>query len=174
LTEDSPRGRGFLADLCVDWEAEARRAESQGVRVVFLRTTLPLDPGGGILRGMLVPFRLGLGMRLGSGRQWMPWIHIEDWLQMVLFALDEEAARGPMNLAAPEPVPNREFTRVLASALGRPAFLRLPSWVLESMGVQGREGALISQRIVPAKAQALGFAFRYPQLEPALRDLMRK
>jgi len=174
LTEDSPRGRGFLADLCVEWEAEARAAESLGVRVVLLRISLPLDPAGGLLRGMLPPFRLGLGMVLGSGRQWMPWIHMEDWLDLVLFALDHDAARGPLNLAAPEPVTNREFTRALASALGRPAFLRIPAWALARLGEQGREGALVSQRIVPARARDLGFAFRHPEMGAALRDLLKR
>lgn len=172
LTEDAPRGRGFLADLCVEWEREAHAAEPLGVRTVLLRITLPLHPQGGLLRGMLIPFRLGLGAVLGSGRQWMPWIHMEDWLDLVLFALDNESVRGALNLAAPHPVTNREFTRLLAEAVGRPAFLRVPAWVLARLGEQGREGALVSQRIVPAKALDLGFPFRHPDMGPALRNLL--
>jgi uncharacterized protein len=172
LTEASPRGTGFLADLCVDWEAEAAAAEALEVRVVFLRTTLPLDTGGGILRGLLLPFRLGLGGALGHGRQWMPWIHIEDWLDMVLFALDQDAPRGPLNLSAPHPVRNEELTRTLARVLRRPAFLRVPTFLL-ARSEQGR-GALMSQRIVPAKADALGFRFRHPDLEEALRSLLNR
>jgi uncharacterized protein (TIGR01777 family) len=172
LTEDSPRGQGFLADLCVEWEAEARKAESLGLRVVLLRTTLPLDPGGGILRAMLIPFRLGLGAMLGNGRQWMPWVHREDWLALTLFALDADSVRGPLNLTAPHPATNREFTRALASALGRPAILRAPAFILSRLGAPVREGALVSQRIVPAKALDLGFAFAHPDLAPALRDLL--
>jgi len=173
LTEASPRGGGFLTDLCVDWEAEALGAQALNVRVVLLRTTLPLDPRGGILRGLLIPFRLGLGAVLGSGRQWMPWIHIQDWVEMVLFALDQEAMRGPLNLAAPQPVRNRELTRTLARVLRRPAFLRLPAFVLARFE-QGREGALVSQRIVPAKAEGLGFRFRHPDLEETLRSLLNR
>ena len=171
LTEDAPRGVGFLAQLCADWEAEAIRAEDAGVRVVRLRTTLPLDPGGGLLRGLLVPFRLGLGPVLGTGRQWMPWIHIEDWLALVLHCLDHPQARGAVNLASPEPVRNVEMTRTLARVLRRPAFLRVPGFVLSRIP-QAREGALVSQRIVPAKAEALGFQFAHPELEGALQDLL--
>jgi uncharacterized protein len=171
LTEASPNGMGFLAQLCAEWEAEASRANESGVRVVSLRTTLPLDASGGILRGMLIPFRLGLAAVLGTGRQWMPWIHIEDWIDMVLFALDRESVKGPLNLTAPQPVRNEEFTRTLARVLRRPAFLRVPAFVLNRFP-QGREGALVSQRIVPAQPEALGFQFRHPGLEEALRNLL--
>ena len=171
LTESSAAGTGFLAHLCADWEAEATRAGELGVRVVTLRTTLPLDPRGGILRSLLIPFRLGLGAVLGSGRQWMPWIHIEDWIQLVLFALDREAVRGPLNLGAPQPVRNLEFTHTLSHVLHRPALLRVPAFVLKQFP-QGREGVLVSQRIVPAKAQALGYQFRHPHLEEALENLL--
>jgi len=171
LTESSPHGVGFLAQLCAEWENEAARAETYGVRVVRLRTTLPLDSGGGILRSLSVPFRLGLGGALGSGRQWMPWIHIEDWIRLVLHALDHAGIEGPLNLSAPQPVRNQEFTDTLARVLQRPAFLRVPAFVLNRFP-QGREGALVSQRVVPAKAEATGFQFRHPQLKEALQQLL--
>src|SRR5262245_27588422 len=171
LTESSPQGVGFLAQLCAEWEAEAMRATQSGVRVVTLRTTLPLDAGGGLLRGLLVPFRFGLGAMLGSGRQWMPWIHIEDWIALVLYALDNPAMSGPLNLAAPEPVRNAEFTRTLAHVLRRPALFRVPAFILNRFP-QGREGALVSQRIVPAKAEAEGYRFRHPRLGEALQNLL--
>jgi uncharacterized protein len=173
LTESSPRGSGFLAQLCEEWENEAMRAEELGVRVVRLRTTLPLDTGGGILRGLSVPFRLGLGAVLGSGRQWMPWIHIDDWVRLVLHALDHSGIEGPLNMTAPQPVRNKEFTDTLARVLHRPAFLRVPAFVLNRFP-QGREGALVSQRIVPAKAEAEGFQFRHPHLEEALQHLFER
>jgi len=173
LTESSPLGTGFLAQLCAEWEGEAARAEQMGVRVVRLRTTLPLDPAGGILRGLLIPFRFGLGAVLGSGTQWMPWIHIDDWVGLVLSALDDPAYEGALNMTSPKPVRNLEFTRTLAHVLRRPAFLRVPKSVLNRFP-QGREGALVSQRILPAKAEALGFQFQHPQLEEALRDLLRR
>src|SRR5262249_26340209 len=122
--------------------------------------------------GLLIPFRLGLGAALGNGRQWMPWIHIEDWINLVLYALDNSDLEGPLNLAAPESVRNDEFTRTLARVLRRPAFLRVPALVLNRFP-QGREGALVSQRIIPAKAEAQGFQFGHPRLEEALEDLLR-
>jgi uncharacterized protein (TIGR01777 family) len=141
--------------------------------VVLLRTSLPLDPGGGLLRAMLPFLRLGLGATLGNGRQWMPWIHIEDWISLVLFALDTQDSRGPLNLCAPHPVTNREFTHTLARVLGRPAFLRIPVFPLQLLpGGFGEETILVSQRAMPARAEESGFAFRYPELEPALRGLL--
>lgn len=173
LTEDSGPGAGFLADLSRDWESEARAAEAWGSRVVLLRTALPLDPGGGLLEAMLLPFRLGLGAVLGDGRQWMPWIHIEDWIALVLLALDTDRLHGPLNLCAPEPVRNRVFTRTLGRVLGRPAFLRAPAFALRLLpGGAAEETVLVSQRALPARAQELGFLFRHRELEPALRDLL--
>jgi uncharacterized protein (TIGR01777 family) len=173
LTETSPKGTGFLADLCAEWEGEARRAESYGARVVLLRTSLPLHPSGGLLRTVLVPFRMVMGASLGSGRQWMPWIHLGDWADLALFALDRSGISGPLNLTAPRPATNLEFTRALARVLGRPAFLRFPAWSLRVLlGSMAEETVLVSQRLVPAAALRLGFPFRHPELEPALRDLL--
>jgi hypothetical protein len=175
LTESAPPGDGFLASLCRDWEAEARAALTLGVRLVILRTSLPLHPGGGLLGAMLPAFRYGMGAVLGNGRQWFPWIHMEDWLSLVEFCLGSAGAGGPVNLAAPHPVPNREFTRALASALGRPAFLRVPGFLLRTAAREpAEEMVLVSQRVVPARAMELGFRFRFPGLEEALRDLVRE
>jgi uncharacterized protein (TIGR01777 family) len=175
LTEGSGPGTGFLAELARAWEAEAQTAETLGARVVRLRTSLPLDPGGGLLKAMIPPFRLGLGAALGGGNQWMPWIHIEDWIALVLFALDTETLSGPLNLCSPEPARNRVFTRTLGSVLGRPAFLRAPAFAFRLLpGGAAEETVLVSQRAVPARATKLGFSFRFPALEPALGDLLRK
>jgi uncharacterized protein (TIGR01777 family) len=173
LTENAPAGRGFLAQLCVDWEQEAAAAQSFGARVVHLRTSLPLHPSGGLLRTVLFPFRMILGASLGTGRQWMPWIHRDDWVEMTLFALDRADILGPLNVAAPHPTTNLEFTRALARTLGRPAFLRFPPWTLRLLlGSMAEETVLVSQRLVPEKALQSGFSFRFPDLEPALRDLL--
>jgi NAD dependent epimerase/dehydratase family enzyme len=122
---------------------------------------------------LVFPFSAGLGATLGSGRQWMPWVHIDDWIALVLHALLDHRVEGPINLAAPEPVRNAEFTHTLSRVLHRPAFLRVPAFVLNRFP-QGREGALVSQRVVPAKAEALGFQFRHPHLEAALEDLLAR
>lgn len=171
ITEDRAAGRGFLAEVGRTWEFEARGAAGPQTRLVLLRTGLPLSPNGGILKAMLPAWRLGLGAILGSGRQWMPWIHLEDWLGLALFALDTETVRGPLNLTAPHPARNAEFTRALARAVGRPAFLRAPEWLLRAGGEQAREMLLASQRVVPARALDAGFAFRFPDLDSALADL---
>jgi uncharacterized protein (TIGR01777 family) len=175
LTEDSGSGSGFLARLCESWEAEARAAEELGVRVVLLRTAPVLVSGEGFLKPLVPLFKLGLGGKLGDGRQWLCWIHVEDWVELVLMALDREAVRGPLNMATPNPVRNETFTRELASALGRPAVFRVPAFAMKlAMGQMAEETALVSQRLVPMKALGLGFAFRFPELGPALRDLLSK
>jgi uncharacterized protein (TIGR01777 family) len=172
LTEASPAGTGFLPDLCSEWEAAARRAQSFGVRVVLSRTGIVLGRDGGALPRMLLPFRLGLGGRLGSGRQRMPWIHVEDWTRAVCAALGDERWRGPVNLTAPEPPTNREFTRVLAATLNRPAFLPVPGPALRVLFGSAASILLESQRALPARLQELGFAHRFPELSAALRDLL--
>jgi uncharacterized protein (TIGR01777 family) len=173
ITEDTPAGSGFLAEVAVDWEAAAIAARTSGTRVVLLRTPLPLHPSGGALRAMLTPFKLGLGAVLGSGRQWMPWIHLDDWVRATLFALDTEAVQGPFNPTSPEPVTNREYTRTLARVLRRPAFLPAPAFALRLlMREAADEMLLVSQRALPRRAEEHGFTFGYPKLEPALRDLL--
>jgi uncharacterized protein (TIGR01777 family) len=171
ITEDHPAGTGFLAEVARTWEFETRAAAREGVRVVLLRTGLPLSPDGGLLEAMLPVFRFGLGAVLGSGRQWMPWIHLADWIELTLFALDTKTVEGPLNLTAPRPARNEEFTKELARALGRPAFLRAPAFLLRLGGEQAREMVLASQRVVPSRASEWGFAFRHPELRGALEDL---
>jgi len=172
LDESRPAGEGFLAHLCRDWEAAARRAEAFGVRVVLLRTGVVLGLDGGALPNMVPAFRLGLGGRLGSGRQYMPWIHVEDWVRSVLFALANERVRGPVHATAPAPVTNREFTRVLARALRRPALLPVPAFALELVLGGVASVLLESQRALPVRLAELGFEHRHPTLEGALRDLL--
>lgn len=172
LTEASQRGTGFLADLTDEWESAARAAEPLGIRVVNLRFGLVLGRAGGALPKMTMPFRLGVGGKLGAGKQWMPWIHIEDAANLIVFALRNEALRGPVNVTAPNPVTNADFTRSLAAALHRPAFMTVPVSALELALGEMAEAVLASTRVIPAAAQSAGFHFTYPELESALRDLL--
>jgi len=171
LTEGSPRGSGFLADLTEEWEAASRAAEPLGIRVVNLRFGLVLGRDGGALPKMITPFRLGVGGKLASGKQWTPWVHIEDATNLILFALHHGAVRGPANVTAPNPVTNADFTRTLAGALHRPGFMTVPAFALKLALGEMSEAVLSSTRAVPATAEAAGFHFTYPELEPALRDL---
>lgn len=172
LAESSPVGSGFLAKLCRDWEEAARRAESSGMRVVQLRTGVVLGLDGGALPAMLPPFRLGLGGRLGSGRQFLPWIHVEDWVRIALLALSDERVRGPLHATAPEPVTNREYTRTLAQVLAKSAPFPVPAFALR-LALGGVASVLLeSQRALPARLAELGFAHAFPTLEGALRDLL--
>ena len=168
LTEDAGPGSGFLAETTQQWEAEALRA--QGVRTVLLRTSIVLGKGGA-LAAMTPAFRLGLGGPLGSGEQWMSWIHIDDLAQLALFAAENLDVRGPLNAAAPWPVRNADFTRALARAVRRPAFLRVPAFALRALGDLGRT-LLASQRVLPARATEHGFRFRFPELQPALENVL--
>jgi len=172
LTESSPPGRGFLAEVCVEWERTARLAETLGLRVVNLRTGIVLGRDGGALARMLPAFRMGAGGRLGSGRQWMSWIHLDDLAELFRFAIVEPALRGPVNATAPKPVTNAEFTQALAAALRRPAFFPMPAFGLKALFGEMAGVLLDSQRVLPRAAQAAGFRFRYPELGPALRGLV--
>jgi uncharacterized protein (TIGR01777 family) len=170
LLETSPAGTGFLAETVRAWEAEA--AKAPGVRTVLLRTSLVLGLGGGALGPMLPVFRLGLGGRFGDGRQWMSWIHLEDLARLVLFAVENMDVRGPLNAAAPWPVRNADFTRTLARTLRRPAFCHVPALALRAvLGGFSRE-LLDSKRVLPAAATEHGFGFQFPELAPALRELL--
>ncbi len=168
LTEDSPRGEGFLADVCYEWEAAALRARR--TRVVLLRTSLVLGKGGGFLAPMAPIFRAGLGGPIGDGRQWMSWIHLEDQARLILFAVENMDVSGPLNAAAPWPARNGAFTAALAHAVNRPAFLRVPEVALWPLGEFRRE-LLDSRRVLPAVATEHGFGFQFPELEPALKNL---
>jgi uncharacterized protein (TIGR01777 family) len=170
LTETADAGAGFLADTVRAWEAEA--AKVQGVRVAMVRTAMVLGAGGGALPLMRIPFRLGLGGRLGSGRQWVPWIHLDDIAQLFLFAVENLDVHGPINGTAPWPVRNEEFTHLLAKAVHRPAFIPVPAFVLKA-ALRGFSAELLdSKRVLPAAAAEHGFGFRFPELEEALKNLL--
>jgi|SRR5580700_888819 uncharacterized protein (TIGR01777 family) len=170
LTEDSPAGSGFLADVCQEWEAATSPAADAGVRVVNLRIGVVLAKHGGALRAMLPAFRPGLGGPVGDGRQYMSWIAIDDVVGCFLFALANEKLRGPVNAVAPQPVRNLEFVQALGKALHRPAFLPLPAFVVRTVfGEMGEALLLSSARVKPARLEAAGYALRHPELDEALR-----
>jgi uncharacterized protein (TIGR01777 family) len=172
VSESDPPGDGFLARLCVEWEREAMRAEEFGVRVVLLRIALVLARRGGALEPMLLPFRLGLGGRLASGRQYWSWIHIADVVGLVRHALARSELRGPLNVAAPAAVPQAEFARALARVLRRPAFVPVPGFAIRAVWGEFATELVTSRRLVPARALETGYRFEFPELEPALRDLI--
>jgi uncharacterized protein (TIGR01777 family) len=173
LGEAAGKGEGFLADVCEAWEAEARAAERYGVRVVFARLGLVLAERGGALGRMLPPFKLGLGGKLGDGKQWMPWIHISDVIGLLLHAARDERLRGPMNVVGPEPVTNAELTRELGRVLGRPAVFPVPRLALRVVFGELSEVLLDSQRVIPRVASETHYTFRYPRLGPALEACVR-
>jgi uncharacterized protein (TIGR01777 family) len=169
VDETSPPGTGFMAELAQRWEAAAEPAAEADVRVVALRTSPVLGAGGGLLKPFLIPFRLGVGGRLGSGRQWMPWISMTDWVDAVRFLMDHEEISGPVNVVGPDPVRNEEFTRVLADVLHRPAVLPVPRLALRVGLGEFADEAIASQRVLPGVLTKAGFAFRHPDLESAVR-----
>ena len=172
LTENSSPGGDFLARVVVDWEQAAQKAEALGIRVVSARFGVVLGTNGGALAKMLPPFRLGLGGRLASGRQWMSWIHLDDAIGLIRFALENGSVRGPLNATAPQPVTNLQFTRELARALRRPAILPVPGFALKILFGEMAGVILGSQRVLPVLAQSAGFRFQYPELGPALARLL--
>jgi uncharacterized protein (TIGR01777 family) len=173
LDEAADVGRDFAAQMCKAWEDAARVAESAGVRICLLRTGLILSNDGGLLERMLLPFKLGLGARLGNGNQWMSWVHIEDYVAMVLRLLRDERACGPYNMTAPQPVTNAEFTAALAVALHRPAFFIAPAALLNL--VMGERACLLleGQRVLPGKMEMAHYRFSFSTLADALRDVTR-
>lgn len=172
LTEASPPGSGFLPEVCVAWEHEAAAAEKLGLRVVRVRIGIVLARHGGALARMLPPFRMGFGGRLGSGKQWMSWIHLDDLCELLRFAV-EQPVRGAMNGVAPYPVPNAEFTRALATALKRTALLPVPPFALRLMFGEMAEVLLTGQRVSPKGTEEAGFRPRFAQLPAALADLLK-
>jgi uncharacterized protein (TIGR01777 family) len=172
LTEESGPGHDFLAKLCIDWEKAAQVAVIHGVRVVLLRTGIVLDQQGGALAKMLLPFKMGVGGPIGSGTQFMSWIHIEDEVGLILFALDHPQLDGPLNATAPNPATNKAFGNALGKVLGRPSFMPTPAFALRVMLGESAQLITAGQRVLPKKALAAGYAFKYPELEPALRDLL--
>ncbi|AZC20680.1 MULTISPECIES: TIGR01777 family oxidoreductase [Pseudomonas] len=172
LAEDSPPvSEDFASQLCIAWEETAQRAEAMGVRVVLVRTGLVLSADGGFLSRLLLPFKLGLGGPIGNGRQWMPWIHIDDQIALIDFLVHQDAARGPYNACAPQPVRNREFATALGRVLRRPALLPLPAFVLRLALGELSLLLLGGQRAVPARLLEAGFTFQFTDLPAALDDV---
>jgi uncharacterized protein len=175
LDEKSSPGSGFLAEVCQDWESAAGLARDLGIRVVPVRVGIVLGDNGGALAKMLPPFRFGLGSPLGNGRQFMPWVQLDDLVEMLLFAAREERVTGPLNGVSPAPVTNHEFTKTLGRVLGRPTILPpVPRWVLRTMLGEFADILLHSQRAYPRAAEAAGFSFQYRELEPALRAALKR
>jgi uncharacterized protein (TIGR01777 family) len=172
LDEDAPPGSDFLAGVCAAWELEAARASELGVRVVQVRTGVVLDRSGGALAKMLPAFRLGVGGPVAGGRQYISWIHRDDEIGIILAALSDERWKGPVNATAPEPVSNRDFSRALGSALGRPSLLPVPGAALRLLYGDMAEIVTEGARVVPAKPLVLGYEFRHPALPEALRSAL--
>lgn len=169
LTESSAAGDGFLAEVARDWEAEARRAEDAGVRTVLLRTGIVLSKDGGALATMLLPFKLGVGGTVGSGKQWMSWIALDDHISVINFAIENENLRGAVNSTSPNPVTNEEFTKAMGEVLYRPTFLPLPEFVVSmALGEMGDALLLTSTKVLPKRLEAAGFEFKYPDIKSAL------
>ncbi len=174
VNEDTPKGNGFLAEVCSAWEAACKPASSAGIRVVNLRFGTVLSPAGGALAAMLPVFKTGLGGKLGRGNQYLGWIAIDDTLRAISHCLHTSKLSGPVNVVAPRPVQNREFTRILARVLRRPAFCHLPAVLLKAVfGRMAQELLLSSTRAEPVRLVKSGFCFSYPELEDALRHLLR-
>jgi uncharacterized protein (TIGR01777 family) len=174
LREESPAGQGFLPVVCREWEDASRIAAEAGIRTVNIRIGLVLSAKGGALANMLMPFKLGLGGRIGSGQQWWSWIHVDDIVGGIHHAMRTDLLSGPVNFVAPNPVRNAEFTKVLASALGRPAFFPVPEFALRlAFGSMAAEELLLaSQRVEPGKLGASGYTFRFRELRAALENLV--
>ncbi|MFY0583943.1 TIGR01777 family oxidoreductase [Cystobacter fuscus] len=172
LTETGTPGGDFLARVCRGWEAEALEAERAGIRTVVARIGVVLHPSGGALKAMLPAFRLGVGGRMGSGRQYLSWVHLEDAVGLLHHALEHEDLRGPLNVTAPEPVTNARFAQALGAALGRPALVPVPAFALKLALGEMSVTALGGQRVLPERARQTGYAFRHPELSEALRSLL--
>jgi uncharacterized protein len=173
LKENSAPGTDFLAEVCQQWEAAADAAPQAGIRTTHVRTGVVLSKDGGALAKMLTPFRLGLGGNVGDGRQWLSWIHIDDWVGAVLAMISKETLRGPVNGVAPSPVTNAEFTKTLASVLHRPAIFPVPAFAARIAFGEMADGLLLaSQRVEPDKLLSAGYKFRYHDLKPALEAIL--
>jgi uncharacterized protein (TIGR01777 family) len=175
LHEDSSSGSGFLAEVCREWEAATEPAAKAGIRTALMRFGLVLSSSGGALQKMLPPFRIGVGGNMGNGRQWWGWIDIDDLVGAVLHVMKTETLRGPVNVVAPSPLTNAEFTKTLASVLSRPAILPMPAFAARlAFGQMGDELLLASQRVEPAKLIASGYVFQNPDLRAALEGILKK
>ncbi len=176
LTEESALGTGFLAETCREWEAATQPAVQAGWRVIHLRTGVVLSTQEGALKKMLLPFRLGLGGKIGSGRQWLSWISIADTVAAILHCLKTESLRGPVNMAAPNPVTNVEFSQTLGKVLHRPAFAAVPAFATKLLfgPEMAEETVLTSQRVLPRRLLESGFQFQQPELNEALKNLLQR
>ena len=173
LTEQSSPGTGFLPEVCVAWEAAAKPAIEAGIRTVLMRTGVVLSPKGGALGKMLTPFKLGVGGRIGSGRQWMSWIDVQDMVGAIYFMLQNDLLRGPVNMVAPNAVTNAEFTKTLASALSRPAIFPVPAFAVKlGFGKMGETALLGSQRVDPRQLMDNGYSFQFSNLSASLKHLL--
>lgn len=173
LDESSAPGEGFDASVCVEWEKAAHEIDRAGVRLAIVRTGQVMETGGGILGELLLPFKLGLGGPLAGGKQWVPWIHLSDEVGILIWALDTESVTGVVNGTAPNPVTNKEWSKALGKALGRPAVLPIPGIAVEvKFGREFGKVAQGGQRVLPKRTEELGYAFRFPMIDGALRDLV--
>ena len=175
VDETAPPGSGFAAEVPVEWERAAHEADDLALRLVIVRTAPILDRRDGLLKELLTPFKLGVGGPIAGGRQYLPWIHIDDEVGILLWALDDESVTGTVNAASPNPVTNREFSKALGRALNRPAVVPVPGFAVSIL--RGRELAETvkgGQRVIPRRTLDLGYEFQHPELEPALRDLLRR
>ena len=171
LPETAPPGKDFLSSVCVEWEREARRAEELGVRTAVLRIGIVLGMEGGALRQMVPLFKSGIGGPVGSGKQWVSWIHIDDIVGLIAFALKHDHAFGPLNGTAPEPIRNVDFAKALGSALGRPSLVPTPGLAIKVMYGEMAQVVLASQRVVPEATRRAGYTFQYPELKGALGQI---
>ncbi|MDZ4833943.1 MAG: TIGR01777 family oxidoreductase [Candidatus Melainabacteria bacterium] len=174
LDENSPVGNGFLAELCKEWEEATAPARQSGIRVVNARIGVSLSPKGGALSKMLLPFQMGAGGNVGDGRQYMSWISIDDVAQAIVFCVENDSVSGPVNLTAPEPVPNSTFTKALGAVLSRPTIMPMPAFMARTLlGEMADELLLSSAQVMPKKLLAAGFVFEYPEIEGALRHVIK-
>jgi uncharacterized protein len=173
VNEDTGPGNDYLAQICVQWEESAKKAEAVGVRTALMRIGIVLDREGGALAPLLTVFKLGIGGPAGSGKQWMAWIHYEDVIGLLLFALYTATVGGPINATAPNPVTNKEFGTALGKALHRPAFMPLPGFAVKLRFGGVAEVILNGQRVLPKKALSLGYSFKFPTLDAALADILK-
>jgi uncharacterized protein len=175
VDESTEPGSDFLAQVCVAWEDAAREAEGSGMRTVITRSAPVLDPREGLLKELLLPFRLGLGGPLAGGRQFMPWIHRDDEVGIILWALDNEQVNGTLNACSPNPITNREFSKALGRVLRRPALVPVPKLAVAALrGGELADAVTWSQRVYPRRTLDLGYPFRFPDIEPALRNLLAR
>jgi uncharacterized protein (TIGR01777 family) len=174
LTETSKAGKNFLAEVCREWESEARRAEDSGVRTVLLRTGIVLSKDGGALGTMLTPFKFGLGGVIGDGKQWMSWISLDDQIEVINFALENEKLRGAVNAVSPNPVTNQEFTAVMGEVLYRPTFIPVPEFAVHlAFGEMGEALLLDSTKVIPKRLLDAGYKFKFPDLKKAIENAVK-